>query len=105
MNGIDPATRAAIDARFGERAVLPLGEVADLTGWSLRGLLEDCRHNRVTHVNRRGSRWMTRADVERLLTQHTVAADAPPSGGTESDELAQARAFNASRSRRLRRTA
>lgn len=56
-----------------------LAEVAEATGFNLRGLEQDCRHGRVGHVHRGRDRLMTTAQVEALIASHSKDASPAPS--------------------------
>lgn len=96
----------ALDAAFGPRIAIPIAEVAELIGPPARGLLADCRAGRITHLERKGARYMTRDQVEEFIAAHTRAGSGQ--AGTVSQDAAdldEARKFNARRSRRLSKPA
>lgn len=85
-----------------DRLLIPLAEVAQLTGWSERSLLDDCRSGVIDHVNRRGNYSFTRQQVDALVSRYTVAGSGEPmtAAQREADELEAARQYNARQSGR-----
>jgi hypothetical protein len=54
-----------------------LEEVAELTGFLLEPLKEDVRADRIEHVHRGRERYMTPAQIDKLIAQHTKKATNP----------------------------
>jgi pyruvate/oxaloacetate carboxyltransferase len=77
--------------------VVPLADVARLTGWSERSLLDDCRAGVIDHVGRKGSYGLTPAQLDALIARHTVkgSGDQVSARQREADELEEARQHNA----------
>jgi hypothetical protein len=80
----------------------PLREAAEITGWSERSLLDDCRAGRIDHVHRRGVYSFLPEQFHALLTEHVFTAvnEAKTAAQREVDELELARKANAERTAR-----
>lgn len=76
----------ALDEAFRRRVLIPLAEVADLTSFPLRPLLDDCRADRIRHERRKGKYYMTRGQVEQLI----AAARRDPQPGARPKSIAAA---------------
>jgi transcriptional regulator with XRE-family HTH domain len=65
---------------FGNRLLLTLQEVAEMTGFSYRRLADDCRAEptRLEHVHRDGRRFMTEQQVAALIQKYTRKASRVP---------------------------
>lgn len=63
-----------------EKFAYTLAEVAELTGFSLRTMLDDCRAKppRLAHIKRGNTYAMTREQIDAMLAAHTVAATQEP---------------------------
>lgn len=82
-----------------DRLVIPLAEVAALTGWSERSLLDDCRAGAIDHTNRKGTYGFTPEQVDTLIRRHVVVAtaDTRSAADRQADEVEAARLANAER--------
>ncbi len=68
-----------------DKPLYPIEEVAEITGFGLRPLIEDCRKGRVERVYRDRKHWMTPAQIEALLKQHTRPAVTSKTKRSEAD--------------------
>ncbi|MFY1673646.1 hypothetical protein ACN27G_27430 [Plantactinospora sp. WMMB334] len=86
-----------------DRLLISLAEVAKLTGWSERSLLDDCRAGLIAHVCRKGSYSFTRKQLDALIERYTVEGTAEPESAAEREarEMEEAIRYN----RTLRRGA
>lgn len=82
-----------------DRLLIPLAEVAEMTGWSERSLTDDCRAGVIDHVERHGTRSFTPAQVDALVRRYMVQGTAEPQTAHEevADEVEAARLANAER--------
>jgi len=55
-----------------ERILFTLEEVAEMTGFALEPLRQDARDGRIEHVHRGRERYMTRAQIDKLIDRCTV---------------------------------
>lgn len=60
------------------RLTYTLAEVAEMTGFPLRPLLDDCRAGRVEHIHRGRERYMTPEQVHSLIESHRVMVKQDP---------------------------
>jgi lactam utilization protein B len=98
----------ALDEAFRRRIQIPLAEVANLTGYPLRSLLDDCRADRVDHIRRHGKYFMTRAQVEKLTASNSrkaVPGARPRSTGVTADSAVDVEAWKARKRAQLARKA
>ncbi|GAA0527039.1 hypothetical protein GCM10010172_04450 [Paractinoplanes ferrugineus] len=104
---ISMAEFARLVAREQHR-VLPLPEVAELTGFSLRRLELDCRADRIDHTKDGNTRGMTLAQVDQLVASRrrgggqAIASVEDPS---DHEKAVAASLRNANRGRRAGRAA
>jgi hypothetical protein len=80
-----------------DKLLIPLAEVAELTGWSERSLLDDCKRGLIAHVHRKGIYSLTRKQLNELISQHTREAAAAPETAAERErrEMEEAIRYNA----------
>lgn len=97
-----PNPTTAIAAGPGERLAYRVADVAQMTGVSLRRLLDSCRSGEVDHIRMGGRRLMTQAQIDAMLTQYSTGITAEAKR-EPVDELEQARV--ASRRNASRQTA
>lgn len=83
------------------RKVIPLAEVAILTGWSERSLRDDCKAGVIDHVGRKGSYGLTPKQLDDLIARYTKKGTGEPVSAQqrEVDELTAAREYNSRGSR------
>ena len=79
-----------------------LADVAEMTGFPLRPLLDDCRAGRIEHIRRGRERYMTPAQIRDLIEAHRVAAEQDPAQAAADNALAAYRERVASRLARKR---
>jgi hypothetical protein len=69
--GQRPQSQLATGGRL-ERILFTLEEVAEMTGFALEPLRQDARDGRIEHVHRGRERYMTRAQIDKLIDRCTV---------------------------------
>jgi hypothetical protein len=89
-----------------EKLLWTLKEVAEMTGFPIGPLREDARTGRIEHVHRSRERFMTRAQIDKLIDRCTVRVSntAMPRTAAEAEQIAMER-FRARVARRLARRA
>jgi hypothetical protein len=75
-----------------ERKLHTLAEVHEMTGFPLRALKDGCRSNRITHVYKFRKRYLTPAQIDKLIRESTVDATRPFMDEVAADELDRRRA-------------
>lgn len=82
-----------------DRPLIPLADVAELTGWSKRSLLDDCKAGVIDHTHRKGTYWFRPDQVDALIRQYEVKGTGvtPSAAEREAFELDAARRANADR--------
>jgi len=76
-----------------DKPVYSIDEVAEITRFKKRQLIEDCRAGRIEHIYRDRAHWMTPEQIEALFKQHTRKPVARPRvEAADPDELDRRRA-------------
>lgn len=96
-----PSLLEQINEIFGPRILIPISEVAELTGWPLRTIKDECRAGIFPHYGKHGKHSVDREQLLQVLERHREEGTIPaPKVRQDVVDLEEARLFNAGRRRR-----